>query len=423
MDTNSKIEKFYHQAREKYRQYGISTDKVLNELNNVSISLNCWQGDDVAGFETPGATLSGGGIQVTGNYPGKARTPEELRMDLEKAFSLIPGKHRLNLHAIYGEFAGKSVERNEINSTHFENWLSWADSLGIKLDFNATCFSHPNAESGFTLSSKNQEIRKFWIEHVKRCREIGSYMGNKQKGPCIHNLWIPDGSKDIIIDRSIHRSLLKESLDEIYSFVYDKKELIDSVESKLFGIGSEFYVVGSFEFYLGYAISRNIMICLDMGHFHPTESVADKISSIMQFQNGLLIHVSRGIRWDSDHVVIIDDNLSGLTSEIVRGDYLEKVYLALDFFDASINRVGAWIIGTRATLKSILFALLEPTDLLKKHENEGDNFTRLAMLEEMKNMPWGHVWDYYCLSNNVPPGDMWIKEVKQYEKEVTGKRN
>jgi len=423
MKNSTKIETDYFSARDKYAQYNVDTEEAMSKLGKVSISLNCWQGDDVCGFERPDSSLSGGGIQVTGNYPGKARTPEELRMDLQKAYSLIPGNHRLNLHAIYGEFKGKYTDRDEIETEHFREWVDWAKQENLKLDFNATCFSHPKADSGFTLSSKKKEIRDFWIEHVKRCRNIGSFMGRELKSSCIHNLWIPDGSKDIIVDKYSHRTLLMEALDNIYSVDYELSELKDSIESKLFGIGSEFFVVGSHEFYLGYAISRRKMICLDMGHFHPTESVADKISSILQFTGELLLHVSRGIRWDSDHVVILNENLLSLSGEIIRANVLDKVHIALDFFDASINRIGAWVIGTRATLKSLLFALLEPVEELTKYENEGNFFARLALLEEMKNMPWGTVWDYYCLKNDVPPGGTWINEIHQYEKEVTSKRS
>jgi L-rhamnose isomerase len=421
MDS-AKIEKTYELARERYSQFGVNPEKALEILEDVSLSLHCWQGDDLGGFERPDSGLTGGGLQVTGNYPGRARTIDELRMDLKKAYSLIPGHHRLNLHAMYGDFGGKPVERNEISIEHFKGWIDWAKQEGLKLDFNPTCFSHPKADSGFTLSSKDKEIREFWIEHVKRCREISASMGRRLQSPCIHNLWIPDGTKDIPVDRWTHRSLLKESLDEIYAVEYEPFEMKDSFESKLFGIGSESFVVGSHEFYMGYALSRGKMLCLDLGHFHPTESVADKISSILQFSEELLLHISRGVRWDSDHVVILNDEVKSLAEEIVRSDCLDRVHIALDFFDASMNRIGAWVIGARATLKGLLWALLEPRERLREAENSGSNFARLAFMEEFKTLPFGSVWDYYCLRMNVPVGESWMGEVKRYEEHVTNKR-
>jgi len=422
MNNTSTIEETYKIAKNKYAQLGVDTEKAMKALSRISISLHCWQGDDVGGFETADAELSGGGIQVTGNYPGKARTVKELRMDAHKAFSLIPGIHRFNLHAIYGEFGGKIVDRDQITVDHFAGWVQWAKELGVKLDFNATCFSHPKANDGFTLSSKDDSIREFWIEHVKRCREISAFFGKELASPCIHNLWIPDGMKDTPVDRWRHRELLKNSLDEIFKINYDPGEMKDSIESKLFGIGSESYVVGSHEFYLGYAISRGKMVCLDMGHFHPTESVADKISAILQFSDKLLFHVSRGVRWDSDHTVILNDDLKAVTEELVRANALDRVNIALDFFDATLNRIGAWVIGTRATQKALLLALLEPNDKLKRAEEKGDYFERLALLEQLKIMPFGAVWDYYCLKNNVPVGEGLIDSIHQYEKEVSGKR-
>ncbi len=422
MNNTSIIEETYKIAKDKYAQLGVDTEKAMKALSRISISLHCWQGDDVGGFETADAELSGGGIQVTGNYPGKARTVEELRMDAEKAFSLIPGKHRFNLHAIYGEFGGKMVDRDQITVDHFTGWPQWAKELGVKLDFNATCFSHQKADDGFTLSSKDDSIRKFWIEHVKRCREISAFFGKELASPCIHNLWIPDGMKDTPVDRWRHRELLKNSLDEIFQINYDPDQMKDSIESKLFGIGSESYVVGSHEFYLGYAISRGKMVCLDMGHFHPTESVADKISAILQFSDELLFHVSRGVRWDSDHTVVLNDDLKAVTEELVRANALDRVNIALDFFDATLNRIGAWVIGTRATQKALLLALLEPNDKLKRAEEKGDYFERLALLEQLKIMPFGAIWDYYCLKNNVPVGEGLIDSIHQYEKDVTGKR-
>jgi L-rhamnose isomerase len=418
----SKIEKAYKLAKDSYSQLGISTDKALEEMESISLSLHCWQGDDVGGFENPDPSLSGGGIQVTGNFPGKATNANELRLDLRKAYSLIPGKHRLNLHAIYGEFKGQQVDRDEISPEHFKPWIDWANQEGIKLDFNATCFSHPKADEGFTLSHKNKGVRDFWIEHVRRCREISSYMGKAQNSPCIHNLWVPDGSKDITVDAWLYRSNLKESLDRIFDRDYPEAEIKDSLESKLFGIGSECYVVGSHEFYLGYALAKGKMICLDTGHFHPTESVADKISSVLLFLDELLLHVSRGVRWDSDHVVILNDEVTTLAKEIIRANVLSRVHFGLDFFDASINRIGAWVIGSRALLKALLIALLEPLEKLKEAEDNGDFFSRLAVLEEMKSMPFQAVWDYYCLKMSVPPAGLWIGEIKQYEKDVLFKR-
>jgi L-rhamnose isomerase len=416
------IEKTYHLAQERYSQFGVNSEKALEILEKVSLSLHCWQGDDLGGFEKPDSRLAGGGLQVTGNYPGRARTVDELRMDLKKAYSLIPGRHRLNLHAMYGDFSGKPVDRNEINLEHYKGWIDWAKQEDLKLDFNPTCFSHPTADSGLTLSSKDIAIREFWIEHVKRCREISASMGQELQSPCIHNLWIPDGTKDIPVDRWTHRTLLREALDTIYAVEYRSSEMKDSIESKLFGIGSESFVVGSHEFYIGYALSRGKMLCLDLGHFHPTESVADKISSILQFSEELLLHISRGVRWDSDHVVILNDEVKSLTEEIVRSSALDRVHIALDFFDASMNRIGAWVIGARATLKGLLYALLEPQQKLIEAEDSGNNFARLALMEELGTMPFGAVWDHYCLRMDVPVGELWMEEVKRYEEEVTKKR-
>jgi L-rhamnose isomerase len=422
METESTIEKTYQFAKDKYAELGINTEKAIETLSKIPISLHCWQGDDVGGFEKPNAELSGGGIQVTGNYPGKARTIAELQADAHKAFSLIPGKHRFNLHAIYGDFGGNLVDRDQITTDHFKGWINWAKEIGVKLDFNATCFSHAKANDGFTLSSKDEKIRKFWIEHVKRCRAISAFIGKELGSPCIHNLWIPDGMKDIPADRWTHRALLKNSLDEIFESEFDPMEVKDALESKLFGIGSESYVVGSHEFYLGYAIANQKMVCYDLGHFHPTESVADKISSTLQFVDELLLHVSRGVRWDSDHTVILNDDVSAVAQEIVRANVLSRVNIALDFFDATLNRIGAWVLGTRATLKALLFALLEPFDKLKPAEEKGNYFARLALLDEMKTMPFGAVWDYYCLKNNVPVEQGLIQAVHKYEKEVLFKR-
>ena len=416
------IEKAYQLAREQYAELGIDTDKVLSELDKINISLHCWQTDDVGGFEKPGSVLGGGGIQATGNFPGKAKTIEQMRSDLDKVMSLLPGKQRLSLHAIYGEFGGVFVDRDKIEPKHFQGWIDWAKKRGIGLDFNCTCFSHPLADDGFTLSSKDEKIRKFWVEHTKRCREIGAEMGKQLGTPSVHNIWIPDGMKDTPVDRNTLRSQLKKSLDEIFAVKYPKEYLKDSVESKLFGIGSESMVVGSHDFYLGYAIKNNILITLDNGHFHPTEQVGDKVSSILHFVDEILLHLTRGVRWDSDHVLTFNDELLLITQEIVRADALKRVNIGLDFFDASLNRIGAYVIGTRSAQLAFMYALLEPFSMLVKFEEEGKNFERLAMLELLKTKPFGAVYDYYCMKNNVPAGRDYIDEIVKYEKEVLLKR-
>ena len=418
MKTYELIKRAYNIAKERYRVFGVNTDDVVNEMQKVVISLHCWQADDVGGFEKPGSELKGGGIQVTGNYPGKARSLAELRSDIDKVISLLPGKQRLNLHAIYGDFGKQSVDRNRIDIHHFQSWIDWAKERKTGLDFNATCFSHPKASDGFTLSSKRKEDRRFWIEHVKRCRAIAAEMGKQLGTSSIHNLWIPDGSKDTPVDRAGHRTLLNESLDEIYEVEYPKEQMKDALESKLFGIGSESYVVGSHDFYLGYAIMNRKLICLDNGHFHPTEQVGDKISALLQFVEELLLHVTRGVRWDSDHVATFNDDILLIAQEIVRANALNRVHIGLDYFDASLNRIGAYVLGTRAVQKAFMFALLEPTGLILKYEEEGKNFERLALLEEMKSMPYGAVWDYYCLQQGVPAGKDVIEEIRKYEKEV-----
>ncbi|MCH7556727.1 MAG: L-rhamnose isomerase [Planctomycetes bacterium] len=415
------IEKAYEQARQRYAELGVDTETAMERLSSTAISLHCWQGDDVGGFEKTEEGLSGGGIMATGAYPGKARTADELRMDLEKALSLIPGKHRLNLHAMYAETKGK-VERNELSAEHFAAWIDWAKANGLGMDFNGTFFSHPKAESGFTLSSADEGTRRFWVEHGSVCRKIGSAMGKELGTPCVTNLWIPDGYKDIPVDRKGPRERLRKSLDEIFAESMDRSCLLDSVESKLFGIGSESYVVGSHEFYLGYAIENKTLLCLDTGHFHPTEVVSDKISSVLMFLDEILLHVSRGVRWDSDHVVILSDELRAIAEELIRGDYLQRVHIGLDFFDASINRVAAWVIGTRCMLKALLIALLEPTEKLREIEINGDYTGRLAILEELKTLPFGAVWDYYCIKKEVPAGQAWLDEVKAYDKDVLSKR-
>ncbi len=416
------IEKTFSMAGEKYAALGVDPEAALNALGSLALSLPCWQGDDVRGFEKTEGPVSSGGIQATGDYPGRARNVGELRQDLEKALALIPGKHRVNLHAIYGEFGDRDVSRDEIEPAHFHGWLSWAKDSGVKLDFNPTCFAHPQAAAGFTLSSRDRGIREFWIEHLKRCRKIAAFLGRELQAACIHNIWIPDGSKDEPFDRWTHRAILRESLDEIFRTEYSPSQIKDSLESKLFGLGSEAYVVGSHEFYIGYALSRGKMVCLDLGHFHPTESVSDKLSALLQFFAELVLHLSRPVRWDSDHVVILDDELKRIAAELVRGGALKKTHLALDFFDASMNRVGALAVGARATLKGILLALLEPEKKLREAEADGDYFRRLAFFEAAKMLPGGAVWDYHCLRQGVPTDEELSGLVKDYERAVQSKR-
>ena len=420
-EQEKRVEQSYLNAKEVYAAWGIDTDKILSKMKEIPISLNCWQGDDVGGAEQSSDELTGG-IQVTGNYPGKARTPQELRLDLEKALSLIPGNHRVNLHAIYAETNGEKIERNKLEPKHFAAWVEWAKSNNLALDFNPTYFSHPLSDDGFTLSHADKTIREFWIEHGKACRKIGEYFGKELNKACVTNIWIPDGYKDNPIDRFTPRQRLKESLDEILSEYISKEYNIDAVESKVFGIGSESYVVGSHEFYMGYAVKNNTLLCLDAGHFHPTEYISNKISSMLSFLDEILLHVSRPVRWDSDHVVIFDDELQAIMHEIIRGDFLNRVHIALDFFDGSINRIAAWVIGTRNTLKALMKAMLEPTAQLKQLEAEGDFTSRLALTEEFKTYPFNAVWDYYCITQNVPVKELWLNEVKQYEKEVLARR-
>ncbi len=414
--------KSYTLAREQYAAMGVDTDQALELLASVPVSLHCWQGDDVGGFETADAELSGGGIQATGNYPGKARNADELRSDLDKALSLIPGKHRLNLHSIYAETGSTRVDRDALAPEHFSAWIDWAKSNGMGMDFNPSYFSHPKADDGFTLSSADEGIRRFWIDHGKACRKIGAAMGKALGSPCVMNLWVPDGYKDTPVDRKAPRERLKASLDEVYAEELSPKELLDAVECKLFGIGSESYVVGSHEFYMGYAVKNNKLLCLDSGHFHPTEVISDKLSSVLMFVDEILLHVSRGVRWDSDHVVTLSDELRAIAEELVRGDYLSRTHIGLDFFDASINRVAAWVIGTRNMLKALLLAMLEPTAKLRAMEDASDFTGRLAMLEELKAMPFGAVWDQHCAQQDVPVGAMWLDEVRAYEKDVLAKR-
>lgn len=412
----------YASARDLYASLGVDTEAALSALGRTPISLHCWQGDDVGGFERAGATLDGGGIQATGNYPGKARTIAELRSDLDVALKLIPGRNRLNLHAIYGDFGGKKVDRNEITVAHFQSWIDWAKQRGLGLDFNPSCFSHPLAKDGFTLSHADAGVRRFWIDHAIACRRIGAAMGAALGTPTVTNVWIPDGHKDLPADRKGPRERLEAALDEVFKEAIDPRVHLDAVESKLFGIGSESYVVGSHEFYLGYAVTRRKALCLDMGHFHPTESVADKISSVLQFVPHLLLHVSRGVRWDSDHVVLFDDATRALFEELVRGQFLGRTSIGLDYFDASINRVAAWVIGTRNAQKCLLAALLEPTAKLRDAEAAGDHTSRLALLEELKTLPLGAVWEEHCRRLNTPGDRAWLSEIKTYERDVLAQR-
>ncbi|MEA5062392.1 MAG: L-rhamnose isomerase, partial [Petrimonas sp.] len=398
----------------------VDVEKAIEKLNSVSISIHCWQADDVSGFENPDGELTGG-IQTTGNYPGKAGSIDELKKDIEKVLTLIPGKHRLSLHAIYGDFGKKFVDRDQIEPKHFQTWIDWAKKVGAKLDFNSTFFSHSKS-GNYSLSSFNPEIRDFWKEHLRRCRRIAEEMGRQQGDACIHNIWIHDGEKDKTVSRIQHRQLLKESLDEVMTEKISTDYLKDCVECKLFGIGSESYVVGSHEFYMGYAVKNNMLLTLDAGHFHPTEGIADKISSMLLFVPEITLHVSRPERWDSDHVVILNDALLELSQEIVRSGQMEKIHIGLDYFDASINRIGAYVVGIRSTQKALLQALLEPTEKLRDYEKQDHNFQRLAYLEELKAMPWNAVYNYYCLQQGVPVGNEYIKEIENYESEVTSKR-
>lgn len=412
------INKAYEVARERYAAIGVDTEKVLQQMQDFHLSMHCWQADDVAGFEPHEGGLTGG-IQVNGNYPGKARNINELRDDVLYAMSLIPGKHRLNLHEIYGDFQGKFVDRNEVTPEYFQSWIEWAKANDIKLDFNSTSFSH--AKSGdLSLSNPDKGIREFWIEHSKRCREISQAIGEAQNDPCIMNTWVHDGSKDITVNRFMYRELLKESLDEIFAHKYDMMK--DCVESKVFGIGLESYTVGSNDFYTAYASKRDMMITLDTGHFHPTESVADKVSAMLLFVPELMLHVSRPVRWDSDHVTIMDDPTLDLFSEIVRADALNRVHYGLDYFDGTLNRIGAYVIGSRAAQKCMIRALLEPIATLRKYELADQRFQRLALLEECKVLPWNAVYDMFCLRNNVPVGESYIKEIEKYEADITSKR-
>ena len=418
----TQIEQMYQIAKQQYAAIGVDTDAALKKLKTVPVSMHCWQGDDVGGFEHVGGSALSGGIQATGNYPGKARTIEELRGDIEKTLSLIPGTHRLNLHACYLDNGGAFVDRDAVEPKHFQSWIDWAKGKLHGLDFNPTYFSHEKAADGFTLSHPDKGIREFWIEHGIACRKIGAEMGKQFGTKTVTNVWIPDSYKDTPADRLAPRQRLADSLDKIFADAIDPKLHLDAVESKLFGIGGESYTVGSHEFYMGYAVSRQKLLCLDAGHYHPTEMISEKISSVMMFCPELLLHVSRPVRWDSDHVVCFDDELQQIAKELVRSGQLEKIHIGLDFFDASINRVAAWAIGMRNMIKALLFAMLEPIETIRNAELEMDFTKRLVMFEELKSLPWSAVWDYYCMRQGVPVGLDWFKKVKQYETDVLSKR-
>ena len=416
------IERRFALACEQYAEWGVDAPRAVERLGTVSISLHCWQGDDVRGFEGIAGEI-GGGLAVTGTHPGRARNADELRSDLELACSLIPGRQRLNLHASYAEYDGRRVDRDAIGVEGFGRWIDWARARGMGLDFNPTFFAHPLAADGATLTHPDPAVRRFWIDHGRACRRIGAAFGEALGTPCVTNVWIPDGMKDSPVDRKGPRYRLRESLDALLAEPIDRRLNLDAVEGKLFGIGSESYVVGSQEFYLGYALSRGTLLCLDTGHYHPTEVVSDKISAVLGFLDGILLHVSRGIRWDSDHVVTLSDEVVALAQELVRGDYLGRVHLGLDYFDASINRVAAWVVGTRAFLKALLLAFLEPTDLLRDAEDRGDRTTRLAWLEEAKSLPHGAIWDHWCARHGVPTGRAWLEPVRRHERDVLAGRS
>ena len=415
-----KIRKAYELAKEAYAGLGVDTDEVLRRLAQVKISIHCWQGDDIAGFLFKDQQLSGG-IQVTGNYPGAATTVTELRQDIEKAVSLIPGKHKLSLHAIYAD-TDEKVDLDQLEPRHFVSWVEWAKKTGLGLDFNPTCFSHPMAADGFTISHKDDKVRNFWIEHCRRSRLIGEYFGRELGQKCVTNYWFPDGYKDIPVDREAPRRRMKEALDQVFAGPIDEEHNLNAIESKVFGIGAESYTTGSNEFCLGYAVQNHKAVCLDAGHFHPTEVISDKIPTVLLFTDELLLHVSRPVRWDSDHVVVMDDELLAIAQSLVRTGLLDRTHIGLDFFDASINRIAAWVIGTRNMLKALLRAMLEPVDQLKKLENEGDYTARLAMLEELKCYPFAAVWDYYCMTQGVPVREGWLPVVREYEQQVLLKR-
>ena len=415
---SEQITKAYELAKARYADLGIDTEKVINQLQDFHLSMHCWQADDVAGFEVQAGALSGG-IQSTGNYPGKARNIDELRADVLKAKSLIPGNHRLNLHEIYGDFKGKVVDRDEVDITYFQSWIDWGKEYNTKLDFNSTSFSHPKS-GNLSLSNPDDSIRNFWIEHTKRCRDIANAIGEAQGDPCIMNLWVHDGCKDQSVNHFLYRHYLKDSLDQI--FAKPQPMMKDCIEGKVFGIGLESFTVGSHDFYTAYAAKNNIILTIDTGHYHPTESPADKVSAVLQFVPELMLHVSRPVRWDSDHVTIMDDPTQELFSEIVRANAMDRVHYGLDFFDGSINRIGAYVIGSRAAQKCMTRALLEPTAQLSRFELEGKGFQVLGLLEEAKALPWNAVYDEFCQRNDVPAGADFIAEIEQYERDVTSKR-
>lgn len=414
------IEAAFKIARERYDAVGVNVEEACAALGKIPVSLHCWQGDDVGGFESDGRGI-GGGLAVTGSHPGRARTPDELRSDLDQALALIPGRHRLNLHAFYGEFGGKKVDRDEIDASHFSRWIAWAKGQGIGLDFNPTCFAHAKAADGFTLSHPDRAVRRFWIEHCRRSREIGAAMGKALGTPCVTNVWVPDGFKDTPADRMAPRERLAESLDAVFAKPLSPKHNLDAVEPKLFGIGTESCMVGSSEFCLGYCTTRKKLLCLDAGHYHPTETISDKISSVLVYLPEILLHVSRGVRWDSDHVVTLGDDLLAIAREIVACGDPDRVHVGLDYFDASINRIAAWVIGARNMLRALLIALLEPP-AIRRAEKEGDLTARLALQEEAKGLPTGAVWDHWCLVKDVPVGEAWLADVRKYERDVTTRR-
>ena len=418
---NEQIQKAYEMAVARYAQVGVDVNAALAQLDKLPISLHCWQADDVTGFENPDGQLTGG-IQATGNYPGKATSIDQLRADIDKAMELIPGDHRVNIHAFYGDFKGQKVDRDQIEPAHFQSWIDWAKEKNYKLDFNCTCFSHDKSSDGLTLSHPDAEIRNFWIEHVIRCRKIAEEMGRQLGSKCMHNIWIPDGSKDVTVNRYAYRKNLKESLDKVFEYKTNDNYMLDCIESKLFGIGAESYTVGSHEFYMGYGIQNNVIVTLDGGHFHPTEIISDKISSLLLFLPEVMLHVTRGVRWDSDHVVNLNEEIVAIAQEIVRADAVDKVHIGLDYFDASINRIGAYVVGVRATQKALVQALLEPLAKLREYEAKGQNFERMALLEEAKSMPWGDVYNFYCAQKGVIVGESYIADIQKYEQEVTLKR-
>ncbi len=420
MMNENTVHQAYHLAQKYFAELDVDCEQALNILARIPVSLNCWQGDDVTGFENPDADLDGG-LQATGNYPGRARTPDELRQDLDLALGLIPGTNRVNLHAIYLDTPGKRIDRNEIMPEHYTSWIDWAKERGLGLDFNGTFFSHAKAADGLTLTHPDHNVRRFWIEHAQACRRVGAAMGQKLGTPCVTNVWVPDGYKDTPADRRTPRERLRESLDEIFAEYFDSSHLIDAVESKLFGIGAESYTPGSHEFYLGYATANDTALCIDTGHFHPTELISDKLSAVLMWVKQLLLHVSRGVRWDSDHVVTLTEELQAIASELVRGDYLERVFIGLDYFDASINRIAAWVIGVRNIQKALLLALLEPPRI-QENERTGDLTGRLALMEEHKAPPFEAVWNEYCLRQQVPPAADWLTSVREYEKNVLAER-